>query len=136
VDREAIARAQRRRQATEALEFERDRAAMLKEQIDVLIVELDGSHVDEQVFAKLAPEHAELARSLIAPAEEPADEADEDEWPILGDEAPEGEEPEPEPDPREEAEEEIARLQEEIAESRRRQEALEAYIAALDDTSS
>jgi hypothetical protein len=129
VDREAIARAQRRQQASEALDFERERAAGLQEQIDSLVVELEGSRVDEAAFAKMTREDAELARSLLAPAEEPADEAGEDEWLIFGDDAPEAEE---EADPRAEAEEEIVRLEGEIAESRRRQEALERYIEALD----
>lgn len=128
VDRESIARAQRRRQATEALEFERDRASGLQEQIHILVVELEGSRIDEEAFAKMAPEEAELARSLLAPAEEPAQDAAEDEWLIFGDDAPGDEEP----DPREATEEEIARLEEEIAESRRRQQALERYIETLD----
>jgi hypothetical protein len=129
VDREAIARAQRREQASEALDFERERAAGLQEQIDSLVVELEGPRVDEEAFAAMSPEDAELARSILAPAEEPADEADEDEWLIFGDDAPGAEE---EADPRAEAEEEIVRLEGEIAESRRRQDALERYIEALD----
>jgi hypothetical protein len=134
VDREAIARAQRRRQASEALQFERERAADLQELIDMLVVELEGSGVDQQAFAKMTAEDAELARSLLAP-EEPADDADEDAWLIFGDDQPEDDQPEgDEPDPRAEAEEEIARLQAEIAASRRREQALEAYIAALDES--
>jgi hypothetical protein len=134
VDREAIARAQRRRQASEALQFERERAADLQELIDMLVVELEGSGVDQQAFAKMTAEDAELARSLLAP-EEPADDADEDAWLIFGDDQPEDDQPEgDEPDPRTEAEEEIARLQAEIAASRRREQALEAYIAALEES--
>jgi hypothetical protein len=134
VDREAIARAQRRRQASEALQFERERAADLQELIDMLVVELEGSGVDRQAFAKMTAEDAELARSLLAP-EEPADDADEDAWLIFGDDQPEDDQPEgDESDPRAEAEEEIARLQAEIAASRRREQALEAYIAALDES--
>jgi hypothetical protein len=134
VDREAIARAQRRRQASEALQFERERAADLQELIDMLVVELEGSGVDQQAFAKMTAEDAELARSLLAP-EEPADDADEDAWLIFGDDQPEDDQPEgDEPDPRAEAEEEIARLQAEIAASRRREQALEAYIAALEES--
>ena len=129
MDREAIARAQRRQQASEALDFERERAAGLQEQIDSLVVELEGSRVDEEAFGAMSPEDAELARSLLAPAEELADEADEDEWLIFGDDAPDAEE---EADPRAEAEEEIVRLEGEIAQSRRRQEALERYLEALD----
>ncbi len=128
MDREAIARAQRRRQASESLQFERERSSGLQEQIDILVAELEGARVDEQAFAKMASEDAELARSLLDPAEQPADDADEDEWLIFGADPPDDEEP----DPREAAEEEIARLQREIAESRRRQDALERYLEALD----
>jgi hypothetical protein len=127
VDREAIARAQRRRQASESLQFERERSSGLQEQIDILVVELEGPRVDEEAFAKMPSEDAELARSLLAPAEGPAEDADEDEWLIFGDDAPGDEEI----DAREEAEEEIARLQDEIEASRRRQDALERYIEAL-----
>jgi hypothetical protein len=103
VDREAIARAQRRRQASEALQFERERAADLQELIDMLVVELEGSGVDQQAFAKMTAEDAELARSLLAP-EEPADDADEDAWLIFGDDQPEDDQPEgDESDPRAEA---------------------------------
>jgi hypothetical protein len=129
VDREAIARAQRRRQASDALEFERERSVLLQEQIDELIAELEGERVDEAAFAQMTPEDAELARSLLRPGEpEEAEDSAEDEWLIYGDDPPEAEET----DPRAEAEEEIARLQEELEGSRRRQEALERYIAALD----
>jgi hypothetical protein len=128
VDREAIAREQRRRQASDALEFERERAAGLEEQLGILIAELEGPRVDEEAFAQMAPEDVELARSVIAPGEEAVDESDEDAWLIFGDEGPESEE---EPDPREQTEDEIARLQEELEDSRRRRQALERYIDAL-----
>jgi hypothetical protein len=129
VDRDAIVRAQRRRQAGDALAFERERMAALEEQIDDLIVELEGARVDGEAFARMEPEEAELASSLLRPGD--AEAPDEDEWLIFGDEAPEAE---GESDPRAEAEDEIARLREEIAESRRRQAALERYLEALDES--
>jgi len=131
VDREAIARAHRRRQASETLAFERERAAGLQEEIDQLVADLDGARVDESAFSQMQPEDADLVRSLLHPAEEEADESDEDKWLIFGDDAPDEEEA----DPRAEAETEIARLEEEIAESRRLQEALERYLEALDRSS-
>jgi hypothetical protein len=129
VDREAIARAHRRRQASDALGFEREREATLQEQVGDLIAELEGAGVDEAVFAQIPAEDAALVRSLLLPPEEAEAEMDEEERrQMYGDESPEDEEP----DPREWTEEEIARLEEEIAESRRRQQALERYLEALD----
>jgi hypothetical protein len=46
VDRESIARAERRRQALEALEFERARAAALRERLESVVAELDGPAID------------------------------------------------------------------------------------------
>jgi hypothetical protein len=128
VDRDAIARTERRRQAREALVFERERVSALQEQIHLLVVELDGRRIDEEAFAQMRPDDVALAQALLDPQEEAVEESGEDGW--LGDDPPETEEPGF--DPRQEAEEEIARLESEIEDGRRRQEALEAYIAALD----
>ena len=119
VDRESIARAERRRQALEALEFERARAAALRERLESIVAELDGPAIDEGVFAQLAPEDVEVVRPAL-----------------------QGDEPEPVEsfeveldDPRAEhaawLEEEIVRLQEEIASSSERQQAFERYLEAL-----
>jgi hypothetical protein len=123
VDRDALGRAQRRRLALEALEFERERVTSLEEQVGAIIAEVEGPRIDEETFARMAPEDVDVVRRAFRP-EEPA--ADED-WLELVGEPPEDDAPEPEDDP----EEEIARLQQEIAASRRRQEALERYIEAL-----
>ena len=48
MDRQAIARAQRRRQATDALEFERARADALRERLETIVAELDGAAIDER----------------------------------------------------------------------------------------
>jgi hypothetical protein len=124
VDRDAIARAQRRRQAQEALEFERNRATSLQEQIEELVAEADGPRIDEETFARMTPEDAQAVRAILQPESVP--EPDE-EW--LG---PDYDAAEDDPDETvEDPEEEIARLEEEIAASRRRQEVLERYIEAL-----
>lgn len=119
MDRDAIARAQRRRQVLEALEFERDRAEALREQLEVLVTEAEAPRIDEAVFAGMAAEDVEVVRSVLQPGEQVGPE---EEWlPI---------EEEEEADPGE-REAEIARLEEEVASSRRRQEAFERYLEAL-----
>ncbi len=120
VDRDAIARAQRRRQAQEALEFERDRATSLKEQVEAIVAELEGPRIDQDAFARMTPEDVEAVRAVLQPDDAPGPE---EEW--LGFE---GESPEAGPS---ETEEEIVRLQQEIAASRRRQEVFERYMDAL-----
>ena len=120
VDRDAIARAQRRRQAQEALEFERDRATSLKEQVEAIVAELEGPRIDQDAFARMTPEDVEAVRAVLQPDDAPGPE---EEW--LGFE---GESPEAGPS---ETEEEIARLQQEIAASRRRQAVFERYMDAL-----
>jgi hypothetical protein len=129
VGREEIARGQRRRQAEEALEVERDRMAILEGQIEDFVTELVGARVDEATFAAMTPEDVETVRAILEP---PADFEVGEEW-LAEDETAE-DEPTPEEDPAAEIEAEIARLQEEIADSRRRQEALERYLEALDSS--
>jgi hypothetical protein len=120
MDRLALVKAERRRQATEELEAERDRAAQLREEIVRLVVELEGPPLDEEVFARLAPEDVEVVRPVLQ-----YETAIEAEW--LDSEEPWRDEE----TKRAEAEAEIARLEAEIAASTRRQEAFERYLAAL-----
>jgi hypothetical protein len=141
VDRVAIARAERRRQVTEELESERDRAAQLLEQRDGIILELDGAGVDEEVFAKMSPEDVELIRGALQGGPEALREGFDEEWLDLGGEdAVDTELEEDVVDPeqwtmeqRQESEAEIVRLGEEIAASNRRQEALQRYLDLLED---
>ena len=79
---------------------------------------------------RILDDRGTLVRGLIQPVEEPEPEGDptEDAWLIDGDDADAGEQS----DPRVEIEEEIVRLTEEIAGSRRLQEALESYLAVLE----
>ncbi|MGE5273680.1 MAG: hypothetical protein ACM3QU_07950 [Verrucomicrobiota bacterium] len=123
MDRDAIARAERRRQAADELEFERDRAVALREQIARLVLELDGPRLDEEVFARLAPEDVRLVRPALQGGT--AIEGAEAEW-LDSEELWRDEEAE-----RAELEAEIVRIEEEIASSTRRQEAFERYLAAL-----
>jgi hypothetical protein len=129
VDRDAIARGQRRRQADEALEFERDRMAMLEGQIEEFVTELIGTRIDDEAFATMPPEDVETVRAILDPR--PEYELD-DEWPEAeGEEMVEDEPVDDADDPEAEVEAEIARLEAEIAVSRQRQQARARYIAAL-----
>ena len=125
MDRLAVVRAERRRQASEELEAERDRAAQLREEVARLVVELEGPPLDEEIFAQLAPEDVELVRPALQDGT--GVEETDAEW--LDSEEPwRDEETE-----RVEVEAEIVRLEEEIAASNRRQQAFERYLAALGD---
>jgi hypothetical protein len=125
VDRDAIARAQRLRQAREALDFERDRTTTLQEQIEEIVAEADGPRVDEEAFARMTPEDAAAVRAILQPESEALSD---DDWLGVAEESAE----EPEPDATGDyAEEEIARLEAAVLESRHRQEVLERYIEAL-----
>lgn len=126
----ALVRAQRRRQALEALEFEQGRTATLQEQLETIAAELDGEAVDAATFARMAPEDVELVRAVLDPAGLEDPEPGELEEAFLDEEL-FAEEP---ADEREELEREIARLKREIASSRRRQDALGRYLEALDQT--
>ncbi len=126
MDREAVARAGRRLQADEALAYEREREAALRDQITALVLEEEGARVDAAAFAELPPDEVELVRSALGEA---ADDGEENEDDLFGDEPyvtfDDDQEDEPPVD-------EVARLGAEIAESQRVQAALERYIAALD----
>jgi hypothetical protein len=119
----ALARAERRRQAADELEFERDREAALREQIARLAAELEGPALDQEVFGRLTPEEVELVRPALEGG--PAIGGGEEEW-IDSDEPWRDEQSE-----RDELEAEIERLELEIAASTRRQQAFEHYLEAL-----
>ena len=129
MDRETIARGQRRRAAEEALEVERDRMAMLESEIEDLIAQLHGGAIDEAAFAAMQPDDVETVRELLgSPPDFEVDEG----W-VAEDEIEDDSEPEPEEDPAAELEEEISRLESEIAVARQRRQALERYLEALGD---
>jgi hypothetical protein len=121
VDREAIARSERRRRIEEALDEERGREEALTERLEEVVTEGEGNRIDEQAFARMDPEDVALVRETL---EEPSFDEGEEHADFLA----------LEPDERDqtEVEEEIARLQAEIAASRRKRLAYERYLEALD----
>jgi hypothetical protein len=128
MDRNAMARAQRRRQALDVLEFERAREAELRDQLEETVAEIEGDRVDEAVFATMEPDDVEVVRSALIggwPAEAGDEPTDEDELGFYDSAALADE------DEGESLEAEITRLQEELDACRRRQGALERYLAAL-----
>jgi hypothetical protein len=121
VDRDAIARSQRRRQVEEALADEQRRELALAERLEEVVTEREGARVDAEAFGRMEPEHVALVREVL---EAPAPFEDADDPAELDDGA--------EDDAEAEAEAEIVRLQSELAESRRRQLAYQRYVDALD----
>ena len=119
---------QRRRTIEEAIEFERGREGVLLEQLEAMFAELEGPGLDEEALARLTPADADLVRAVLRDHEEDdeiAEDVDADEdWLEV-------DVPDPASD-RDELLDEIARLQDEIALSRRRRDAYERYVEALD----
>jgi DNA repair exonuclease SbcCD ATPase subunit len=128
VDRDAIAREQRRRQALEALEFERDRATSLEEQVEAIVAELEGPRIDQEAFARMAPEDVDAVRAVLQPDDGPGPD---EEWLGLEGESLEADPSETDHETAEEVEAELERLQQELAASHRRRDVLERYIEAL-----
>jgi len=125
VDREAIAREVRRRQVQETLDFEREREQTLKEQVEIVITEADGKSVDEAAFARMSPEDVEIVNGELNPPgieaeDDPSFFFERDDLINLDDEE--------DVDPHAE---ELARLNDELEDCRRRQRAFEAYLEAL-----
>jgi hypothetical protein len=124
VDRRAIATARRRRLVASHLEDERGREAALREELEDVVTELEGPAVDAAVLATLVPAEAEVARGVVQGGVAIDLGLEEDFFTDLEDAEPY--------DPTAELEDEIVRLQELIEESRGRQNALQAYLDALD----
>lgn len=125
MDRDAVARAGRRAQAEDALLFERDREAALRQQLAEIVLEEEGARVDAAAFAALDEDEVRRVRAALGQVDE--DDVEED--PFADDLYVAFED---EPDEQEDDEDEAARLQSEIEESLRTQAALERFIAALD----
>jgi hypothetical protein len=124
-----MARAQRRRWALEALEFERSRESLLREQLEEVSAELEGPRIDEEILARIAPADAAVIRSVLGEESAAAAELG------FGEEIAQAlEDDEDAPDPeteRRELVDELARLRAEIDDSRQRQQAFEHYLDAL-----
>ena len=124
MDRDAVARAGRRAQAADALADERGREAALREQITDVVLEQEGARVDAEAFAGLDGDSVRRVRTALGQFDgEPEVEDDPFTSAVYVDFDEEPAEPE---------EDEVARLEGEIAESQRIQQALESYISALD----
>jgi hypothetical protein len=119
VDRDALVRAVRRRQGLDALAFERDRAALLSEELEETVALLDGQRIDADLYERLGSDDVQLVRAALRDGgtDDAGDDSDEDD--------------ENEFDPRAEAEAELARLQGELELSARTQAALERYLDVL-----
>lgn len=126
MDRDAIAREGRRAEATEALELERERETALETQVREIVLEEEGPRLDRETFAQLSEEEAADVREALGQLELD-DEREEDPFAgvepyvVLDDDG-----------DADEDEDEVARLEGEIEGSRRRQRALERYLAVLD----
>jgi len=132
VDRDAVARAGRRAQAEEALDFERRREAALRQQLAELVLEEDGARVDAAAFAELDEDDAGRVRAALGLLDE--DQTDDEEDPFAQDVYVDFED---QPDADEaEGEDEASRLQREIDDSLRIQAALQRFIGALDGQTS
>lgn len=123
MDVDEIVRGLRRRQALDALEFERDREIAVLRQIGEVLTELEGSRIDEAAFARMAPEDVGLVRGVLEPGSDETDEEFDVEG-LLASESP--------AEIRREHEDERVRLEGVIADARSRQQALERYLEALD----
>lgn len=119
---------QRRRAIGEAVELEQEREAALLEQLEEICAELEGPALDEEAFARIAAADADIVRAALSgyeAEEESPDDVDPDEdWLSVVELDPAAE--------REELLAEVARLQQEIALSRRRRDAYLRYVEVLD----
>jgi hypothetical protein len=77
VDRDAIARARRRDEALEALEFEQERERALHDQIGATVHEAERDRIDRDAFSRMAAGDAELVREILG-GDEPAEESEAD----------------------------------------------------------
>jgi hypothetical protein len=123
VERGELVRAGRRRQAQEALDFERARVEALREQLEVVVTELDGPALDQEIFTAMGPVDVAVVRPQLQPPEPEPFGLDEEEE--------ESEGGEPLLSARELQEAEIERLRGEIAASAERQRAFERYLELL-----
>lgn len=112
-----MARACRRRHATEALEFERERSRALQAQLEEVVTELEGPRLDEEAFACMSEADAAVVRETLETGEREEDGAELERMLV---------------EYRDEQEDEIARLQALLAESADRQRAFASYLDALD----
>jgi hypothetical protein len=109
LDREAVARARRRQEAVDSLEFERQRESALLQRLEPIVRDAEAWRVDESALAQMPEEERDKLRQIGFC------------------------QPQPPEDARARFEAKIAELQAQIEDSRSRQRAFEAYTKALDD---
>ena len=123
MDRDAVARAGRRAQAEEALADEREREAALRREVAEVVLEREGPRIDAEAFAGLDADVVRRVRAALGQLDDEPEDEDpfaDDLYVVLED------------DPDEPEEDELGRLESEIAESQQVQGALESFIAVLD----
>ena len=125
MDRQAIARARRHRTVAQRLEEEKAREAVLSEQLEEVVTELEGPGIDEIVLEQLPVEDATFVRGIVQGGV--AIELGLEEDFFAGVEDDHGDVV----DPTAEMEDEIVRLREAIEESQTRQRALQSYLDGL-----
>jgi hypothetical protein len=108
-DRLTIARARRRQEAIDSLEFERQRESALNERLEPMIRDAEAWRADELALTALDLDAAETLRQIGFVQGRPAD------------------------DSLARIEAQIAELEAQIEDSRRRQRAFEAYAKALEE---
>jgi len=121
-----MARKQRKRLIADVVEAEQGREVALLEQLEETVAELEGPRVDEDAFARMTPGDVDIVRAVVfgeSAADEIEDDESDEDWPAS--------EADPEAE-RQELLDEIARLEDEIARSRSRRDALQRYLDALD----
>lgn len=115
MDRDAIARARRGREAQDALDFERQREELLLAQIADTVLAAERARIDSEAFTRMASEDVVLVRELLGDqmngVGDDEDDAGSDEDTL--------------------EEDEIDRLLGEIERSRASQRALERFVEAL-----
>lgn len=109
LDRGAVARARRRQEAVDSLEFERQRESALLQRLEPIVRDAEAWRVDESALARMPEEERDKLRQIGFCQPQPPEDA------LARFEA------------------KIAELQAQIEDSRSRQRAFEAYARALDD---
>ncbi len=128
-DRVAMARALRRRQAQESLEFERNREVALVSELEQVLGERDVHRVDEAAFAKMSHADVELVREQL---QTPLVDVPDAGFDFFGFERDDLTDDGRLPEAIDLRGAEVARIEAELDECRRLQRAFEAYLAALD----
>ena len=138
MDRDALVRRVRRRQALDALAFERDRAELLTEQLEETVASLEGARVDAAVYAQLGPDDVQLVCAALRHNDHEEVVFDDDDEGVFDNDADAEAPPDDADDAQEDEEEdtqedekEILRLQGELDVSGRLQAALERYLDVL-----